>query len=190
MHTLVGLFPLDETHNDAFKPLSHVQFLEYFLIPHVASALIAQDLGTTLAGGYYCMEATGDVGKLQYPELDEDEELDDIYRSNLRLFKAFGKKPSIDTNQHPQAIPTEEDVENAANQLLRLKDGPGLEHVRLVMSLVINGCHLGSTQTGANRPLPRTIQRRTSPQEFKTGSSTGSPPEVITGQDASGATTV
>lgn len=124
MHTLLGLFPVNATLDDGFKPLSHAQFFKFFLVPHVAATLIAQDLNnTTLAGGYYCMTLSSDIGELQYPAIDEDDELEEIHRTNMIMFKRMGYKPTSNDPQ-PRVIPTEEDVENAANLLLRLRQGP------------------------------------------------------------------
>ncbi|KAF8438532.1 hypothetical protein L210DRAFT_793523, partial [Boletus edulis BED1] len=79
MHTLEGLFPANTTPDDGFRPLSYPQFMHYFLIPEVAASLIAQDLNTTmLSKGYYCMLLTSDLGELQYPVMDDDDELDEI----------------------------------------------------------------------------------------------------------------
>ena len=134
MHTLINLFPPNTTPDDGFKPLSHTQFFKYFLVPHVAAALIAQDLNTSLPGGYYCMMQSSDLGELHYPVLDEDEELDEIHCTNMILFKRIGRKPISDCPQ-PRIIPSEDDVEQAANLLLRLKQGPGPE-VRSVIFFV------------------------------------------------------
>lgn len=133
MHTLIGLFPMNDTPDDGFKPLSHNQFFTFFLVPHVAAILIAQDLGTTLTKGHGCMLETSDVGELQYPQADDDE-LDDIYHTNIILFKKFAWKcANFDTDRHrPQEVPTTADVEDAANLLLQLKRGPNPDQVRHV----------------------------------------------------------
>lgn len=135
MHTLIGLFPMNNTPDDGFKPLSHNQFFRFFLVPHVAATLIAQDLGTTLTNGHECMLKTSNVGKLQYPQA-EDDKLDDIYHTNIILFKKFGWKRAnydsdTDCNQS-QAVPTTKDVEDAANLLLQLKHGPDADQVCLI----------------------------------------------------------
>ncbi|KAG8220749.1 hypothetical protein J3R82DRAFT_2167 [Butyriboletus roseoflavus] len=78
MHILIDLFPMNNISDDGFRPLSHNQFFRFFLVPYVAATLITQDLGTTLANGYKCMLKTSNVGKLQYPQA-EDDELDNIY---------------------------------------------------------------------------------------------------------------
>lgn len=129
MHTLEGLFPANTTPDDGFRPLSYPQFMHYFLIPEVAASLIAQDLNTTmLSKGYYCMLLTSDLGELQYPVMDDDDELDEIYQTNLILFNRLGKKPAFD-QPRPAVIPREEDVEAAAKLLFRLKH-PAVEEVR------------------------------------------------------------
>ncbi|KIK97908.1 hypothetical protein PAXRUDRAFT_69947, partial [Paxillus rubicundulus Ve08.2h10] len=78
MHTLLGLFPIQTTSTNAFKPLSHFHFFTYFLVPHIAAKLIAEDYKTTIANGYSHMTASSDVGALLNPENDEDAELDNI----------------------------------------------------------------------------------------------------------------
>lgn len=134
MHTLIGLFPMNTTPDDGFKPLSHAQFFQFFLVPHVAATLIAQDLNNTmLANGYYCMTLSSDIGELQYPVIDDDEELEEIYHTNMIMFKRISHKPTSD-NPQPRVTPTEEDAENAANLLLRLRQGPAPGQVLLLFT--------------------------------------------------------
>ena len=136
MHTLIGLFPMNDTPDDSFKPLSHNQFFRFFLVPHVAATLIAQDLGTTLTNGHKCMLKTSNVGELQYPQA-EDDELDDIYHTNIILFKKFGWKRAnhdSDPANQSQSVPTRKDVEDVARLLLRLRHEPDPDQVRTHVS--------------------------------------------------------
>jgi hypothetical protein len=89
MHTLTGIFPMNDTPDNDFKPLSYNQFFHFFLVPHVAATLITQDLGMTLTNGHKCMLKTSNVGEVQYSQAD-DNELDNIYHTNIILFKKFG----------------------------------------------------------------------------------------------------
>src|ERR1700730_12106432 len=70
------------TPTDAFAPLSLNHFTKYFLVPFVATQLIAEDLNTSYEDAWEELVASGDVGaSLQY---DVDHEaLDAIHHENV-----------------------------------------------------------------------------------------------------------
>ncbi|KAI6154670.1 hypothetical protein BKA82DRAFT_35637 [Pisolithus tinctorius] len=78
MHTLLQLFP-PTTSTDAFQPLSLLQYLTYFVIPHVVCQFIAQDFGLlSTMPAHSIMVESNDVGELINPKHDDDDELDQI----------------------------------------------------------------------------------------------------------------
>ncbi|KAI6001304.1 hypothetical protein EDD15DRAFT_2361664 [Pisolithus albus] len=78
MHMLLQLFPLT-TPTDAFQPLSLMQYLSYFVTPHIFCQLIAEDYGgATTINAQKIMYESSDVGELVNPECDDDDELDQI----------------------------------------------------------------------------------------------------------------
>ncbi|KIK77734.1 hypothetical protein PAXRUDRAFT_165864 [Paxillus rubicundulus Ve08.2h10] len=110
---------LETTPIDTFRPLSHHQLLTYFLIPHIAATLIAQDLNnTTIANGYKAMIASNQVGMRINTEEDDDLELDKIYHRNVVLFKKQKTRTSFQGD-----TPTGTEVQDAASALLKLKGG-------------------------------------------------------------------
>ncbi|KAI6149685.1 hypothetical protein BKA82DRAFT_4014184 [Pisolithus tinctorius] len=87
MHTLLQLFP-PTTSTDAFQPLSLLQYLTYFVIPHVVCRFIAQDFGLlSTMPAHSIMVESNDVGKLINPEHDDDDELDQIKRATTFALK-------------------------------------------------------------------------------------------------------
>ncbi|KAI6153204.1 hypothetical protein BKA82DRAFT_3940365, partial [Pisolithus tinctorius] len=81
MHTLLQLFPPTMS-TDAFQPLSLLQYLTYFIIPHVVCRFISQDFGLLLTmPAHNIMVESNDVGELINPEHDDDDELDQIKRA-------------------------------------------------------------------------------------------------------------
>ncbi|KAI5981452.1 hypothetical protein EDD15DRAFT_2203956 [Pisolithus albus] len=78
MHMLLQLFLLT-TPTDAFQPLSLMQYLSYFVTPHIFCQLIAEDYGgATTINAQKIMYESSDVGELVNPECDDDDELDQI----------------------------------------------------------------------------------------------------------------
>ncbi|KAI6024553.1 hypothetical protein EDC04DRAFT_2516921, partial [Pisolithus marmoratus] len=68
MHTLLQLFP-PTTSTDAFQPLSLLQYFSYFVVPHIACQLIAEDFSiSTTTSAYKLMVESSDVGELINPE--------------------------------------------------------------------------------------------------------------------------
>ncbi|KAI6137737.1 hypothetical protein BKA82DRAFT_4369575 [Pisolithus tinctorius] len=87
MHTLLQLFP-PTTSTDAFQPLSLLQYLTYFVIPHVVCRFIAQDFSLlSTMPAHSIMVESNDVGKLINPERDDDDELDQIKRATTFTLK-------------------------------------------------------------------------------------------------------
>ncbi|KAI5984002.1 hypothetical protein EDD15DRAFT_2375721 [Pisolithus albus] len=78
MHMLLQLF-LPTTPTDTFQPLSLMQYLSYFITPHIFCQLIAEDYGgATTINAQKIMYESSDVGELVNPECDDDDELDQI----------------------------------------------------------------------------------------------------------------
>ncbi|KAI5984247.1 hypothetical protein F5J12DRAFT_899311 [Pisolithus orientalis] len=81
MHMLLQLFP-PTTSTDAFQPLSLLQYLTYFIIPHVICQFITQDFSLlSTMPTHNIMVESNDVGKLINPKRDDDDELDQIKRA-------------------------------------------------------------------------------------------------------------
>lgn len=103
MNTLMLLFAPKKTPTDAFKPLPYYHFFTYFLVPHVAATLIAEDRKTSVTNGFIIMKSSSDVGALLNPEDDGDSELDEIYRATLALFKTR-KGPIKSAEDHGESM--------------------------------------------------------------------------------------
>ncbi|KAI5997185.1 hypothetical protein EDC04DRAFT_2585189 [Pisolithus marmoratus] len=87
MHTLIQLFPLT-TLTDAFQPLSLRQYFAYFVIPHIACRLIAEDLSISATmNAYKVMVESSNVGELINPERDDDNELDLIKHRTMLVLR-------------------------------------------------------------------------------------------------------
>jgi len=86
----MALFPLSPELAATLRPLSHTQFLMYFLVPHVAALLIAEDYDyTTVAKSHKIMITSGDAGAFIHPaDDDNDDELEEIYRRNIIAFRS------------------------------------------------------------------------------------------------------
>ena len=83
----MALFPLSPELATTLRPLSHNQFLMYFMVPHVAALLIAEDYDhTTVAKGHKIMIASGKVGAFIHPADDDDTKLEEIYQRNVIAF--------------------------------------------------------------------------------------------------------
>jgi hypothetical protein len=87
--TLLGLFPMNKTPTDAFKPLPHQHFFDYFITPYIAASLIATDNDTTIVKAYAIMKESSDAGALlNAVQRDNDPELEDIFKKNVDAFGA------------------------------------------------------------------------------------------------------
>jgi hypothetical protein len=62
-------------------------YTQYFLVPHIACTLIAQDLDCSIETAYEEMIASGDVGKNLQPEDDDDPELEKVFKMNMTNIK-------------------------------------------------------------------------------------------------------
>ncbi|KAL4072413.1 hypothetical protein V8B97DRAFT_1917195 [Scleroderma yunnanense] len=87
-HTLIGLFPVSSELAAALQPLSHTQFMTYFLVPHIAALLIAEDYGYMMVTrGCKIMVNSSDAGALMHPEDDHDAKLEEIFQRNIITFQ-------------------------------------------------------------------------------------------------------
>ena len=89
--TLLGLFPMNKTPTDAFKPLPHQHFFDYFITPYTAASLITEDNDTTIVKAYAIMKESSDAGALltrNAVQRDDDPELEDIFKKNVEAFGA------------------------------------------------------------------------------------------------------
>lgn len=121
MHTLLQLFP-PTTPTDAFQPLSFLQYLSYFITPHIFCQLIAEDYGgVTTVNAQKIMYESSDVGELVNPERDDDDELDQIKRKTTLALR----NRTLDGR-------TTQDAANAliALRYSKLTDAPGPNKVR------------------------------------------------------------
>ena len=77
----MALFPLSPGLAATLHPLSHSQFLTYFMVPHVAALLITKDYDyTTVPKSHKIMVASSNVGAFVHPADDDDDELEEIYQ--------------------------------------------------------------------------------------------------------------
>ncbi|KAL4079706.1 hypothetical protein J3A83DRAFT_4368516 [Scleroderma citrinum] len=87
-HTLIGLFPVSSELAAALQPLLHTQFMTYFLVPHIAALLIAEDYGYMMVTrGCKIMVDSSDAGALIHPEDDHDAKLEEIFQRNIITFQ-------------------------------------------------------------------------------------------------------
>ncbi|KIN97154.1 hypothetical protein M404DRAFT_72878, partial [Pisolithus tinctorius Marx 270] len=78
-HTLIALFPASAELTAAIRPLLLAQFMTYFMVPYVATLLIADDYSpTTVVKAHKIMVASSDAGSLIHPANDDDAELEEI----------------------------------------------------------------------------------------------------------------
>ena len=68
----------------SFAPLSYTTFAKYFLIPHVAVHLIANDKNIDLEGAWELMAKSGEHGEALNPLQDNDEILEEIFQNNAK----------------------------------------------------------------------------------------------------------
>jgi len=73
----------ETTPTEAFAPLTLRQFTKYFLIPYVATELIAEDLNMSYEEAWEELVASGDVGENLQRDI-EHEHLDDIHVKNVK----------------------------------------------------------------------------------------------------------
>ncbi|KAI6152606.1 hypothetical protein BKA82DRAFT_4013037 [Pisolithus tinctorius] len=86
-HTLIALFPASAELTAAIQPLPLAQFTTYFMVPYVATLLIADDYSpTTVVKAHKIMVASSDVGSLIHPANDDDTELEEIFHRNIVAF--------------------------------------------------------------------------------------------------------
>ncbi|KAI5997545.1 hypothetical protein EDD15DRAFT_2364272 [Pisolithus albus] len=94
MHMLLQLFPLT-TPTDAFQPLSLMQYLSYFVTPHIFCQLIAEDYGgTTTINAQKIMYESSDVGELVNPKCDDDDDDDELDQIKCKTTLALRKRTS------------------------------------------------------------------------------------------------
>ena len=70
--------------NPAFAPLSYTTFAKYFLIPHIAVHLIADDKNMDLEGAWELMFSSGSHGETLNALQDPDVILDEIFQQNAK----------------------------------------------------------------------------------------------------------
>ena len=84
----MALFPLSPGLAATLHPLSHSQFLTYFMVPHVAALLITKDYDyTTVPKSHKIMVASSNVGAFVHPADDDDDELEEIYQRTIITFR-------------------------------------------------------------------------------------------------------
>lgn len=72
------------TTTEAIAPLRFTIYATYVLVPYIAHLLISEDLDCTPEDAYKIMLDSQETGAMLYPEHDDDDELDDIFRENSR----------------------------------------------------------------------------------------------------------
>jgi hypothetical protein len=103
--------------NPAFAPLSYTTFAKYFLIPHIAVVLIADDKNMDLDGAWELMSSSGSHGEVLNAlhilpgESDtrlENSNLFTCYASNHLCFyprsKPMSNDPGLDLDHHVSLI--------------------------------------------------------------------------------------
>ena len=110
---LFSMFPPSVELTAILRPLTHQQFMTYFLVPFVAVLLISEDYGyTTDAKAHKIMVTSGDAGILVHPADDNDTALDEIMQKIILVFRSG--KPEILTRGV-------DSTEEAAQTLLQLQ---------------------------------------------------------------------
>ncbi|KAI5982703.1 hypothetical protein F5J12DRAFT_788120 [Pisolithus orientalis] len=86
-HTLIALFLASAELTAAIQPLPLTQFMTYFMVPYVATLLIADDYSpTTVVKVHKIMVASSNAGSLIHPANDDDTGLEEIFHRNIVTF--------------------------------------------------------------------------------------------------------
>lgn len=80
------LFPEGYPIAKEFEPLSHTQVIEFIIVPHIATNLIAQASKTSHAAAHLEMMTSADYGDKFHHDLDNPM-LYAIHKENIRLFR-------------------------------------------------------------------------------------------------------
>lgn len=100
--SLMKIVGVNNPPGSTIAPLSLARFTWYFLIPFVASHLIAVDLRCDLKLAYEIMCSSGETGAILQPEDDVDEELEEILRSiNKAHTGSVRHNIAAQNNHHP-----------------------------------------------------------------------------------------
>jgi hypothetical protein len=85
--TLMSLFGLTNFRTQCTLPLSFCTYTQYFLVPHLASQLIAKDKNTDGEGGWEIMLRSAKVGDTLQSLTDQEGLLEDIFTANVNRCK-------------------------------------------------------------------------------------------------------
>ena len=87
--TLMSLFGLTNFRTQCTLPLSFCTYTQYFLVPHLASQLIAEDKNTDGEGGWEIMLRSAKVGDTLQSLTDQEGLLEDIFTANVNRRKGW-----------------------------------------------------------------------------------------------------
>jgi hypothetical protein len=85
---LLEMFNPLTTPTDAIYPLSLAKFTEWYLVPHISTLWIAEDLGCTYETAWEERTASSNFGKNVYPAEDDDEEFDNVIQDGRKMARA------------------------------------------------------------------------------------------------------
>ena len=86
-NTLMVLFRPTNFCMDCTLPLSFWTYTRYFLVPHVASCLIAKDKDTDIGEGWEIMSRSAEVGETLQSRTIQKELVDKIITANAKHYK-------------------------------------------------------------------------------------------------------
>jgi hypothetical protein len=81
------LFGPTNFRTDCTLPLSFRTYTRYFLVPHIASCLIAEDKDTDVAEGWEIMSRSAEVGEMLQSLTIQEELVDKIITANAKRYE-------------------------------------------------------------------------------------------------------
>lgn len=103
-HALEGMFRTSTLPLNTIRPLDVKKFTDFILVPYVATSAIAHRFGITIAEAHTIRLDSRSAGIDLHPALDSDEELDQIYRTNIQRSKS-NTRVAIHDNQSSKGGP-------------------------------------------------------------------------------------
>jgi len=87
-NTLMVLFGTWDFRTDCTLPLTFRTYTQYFLIPHIASCLIAEDKDTDMEGGWEIMLRSAEAGETLQSLTRQEGPLETIFEANAKRRRA------------------------------------------------------------------------------------------------------
>ena len=106
-NTLMVFFGTLDFHTDCTSPLSFRTYTQYFLIPHIASCLIAEDKGIDQEGGWEIMSRSAEAGETLQSLTVQEGLLDMIFEANAKRRRA---RNIVDANPTGMVAPVKSKV--------------------------------------------------------------------------------